>query len=83
MAWTYSDYVTYDYGDDRLTRFRAHVQEVSEEIARERSGKGRSVASQALQKYLDTLLDREPAEIHNSKAAGQNTSTFTRLRPYL
>lgn len=81
MAWTYSDYVTYDYGATRLSRFRSHIQEVSDKISAEMSAGGRSRSTNALQSYLNSLLAREEQEVSSNKAAAGTRTVFTRARP--
>lgn len=80
MAWTYSDYVTYDYGSARLSQFRLHVQEVSDSIVEEMGDGGSTISSNALQRYLDGLMTSEAAEIRKCKAAAGTRIVFTRGR---
>jgi len=81
MAWTYSDYATYDYGAARLTRFRLHVQEVSDKIGAEMSDGGASRSTNALQSYLGILLKGQPDEVRRDKTAAGTIQIFTRARP--
>lgn len=81
MAWTYSDYVTHDYGATRLTRFRLHVQEVADKLSAEMSAMGRSYSTTGIQQYLDSLRKAEPEETQRCKLAGGDHVIFTRARP--
>ena len=78
MAWTYSDYITLDRGAARTTRFRLHIQEVSDKIDKEKSGFGRSFSSTSVQEYLETLLDKQ-AEEERLNQTGSDRSGFTML----
>lgn len=58
MAWDYSDWVTLS-GTTRLTRLQLHIQEVSNKLTENYSIAGRSKQVDPLQKYLDSLYERE------------------------
>jgi len=79
-AWTYSDYVTSDYGATRLSRFRLHVQEVSDALSAEMAAGGMSRSTHALERYLASLKKTEPDEIRRSKEAAGASVVFTRAR---
>ena len=83
MAWTYSDYVTYDYGSSRLSRFRLHLQEVMDALTAEVSANGRSKSTETIGEYLTNLQKREDAEIAQCKRAAGSTPAFTRGRMLL
>lgn len=62
LAWTYSDWVTYDISTDgttRLSQLRLHMQEVSDKIEKERTAGGRTSSSHALERYLEGLKEDE------------------------
>lgn len=65
MAWTYSDYVTYDVGDaTRLTRLRLHVQEVLDTVHSEGDSYSADSVSKAhggLLAYVAALKTEEKA----------------------
>ena len=78
MAWTYSDYVTYDYGSTRLSRFRSHIQEVSDVISAEMSSGSDSYAASNRRAYLESLRKAESREIAASNAASASAPVFLR-----
>jgi hypothetical protein len=81
VAWTYSDWITNDYGATRLERFRLHVQEVADKLTAE-IGEGQTEHStHALQRYLDKLQDREAEEVRRCDNATASNSQFIRGRP--
>lgn len=57
MAWTYSDWVTQTTRAARITRLRAHVQEVSDQITAAQQFGQREYDPEVLQRYYDTLLE--------------------------
>lgn len=83
MAWTYSDYVTHDYGATRLSRFRLHVQEVADTISAEMASVGKSYSANARQRYLDSLRKVEATEIRRCREAAGSVPVFTRGRALL
>lgn len=71
MAWTYSDWPTLSTAAARLTRLNLHIQEVSDRVAEEVAGDGKSMSSNAIQNYLDTLMpQRKDLEKRVERAAG-------------
>jgi hypothetical protein len=82
-VWTYSDWITYDQDSaNRLTRLRLHIQEVSDFISTGNYSKGgRNIDKGDLQKYLDSLLDKEKEETSISGGATGKTAAFTRGKP--
>lgn len=56
MAWTYADWVTITDPAASLARLNLHIQEVSEQIGKERGSDGYTEASFANQRYLDSLM---------------------------
>lgn len=58
MAWTYSDWITLT-GQNRLTRLRLHIQEVSDAMTPATTTNGEIYNPQLLQPYLDGLIKRE------------------------
>ena len=84
MAWTYSDYVTFDYGATRLARFRLHMQEVSDKLTAEMTQDGLGLhSSYALNVHLGRLQKQEPDEVSKAKLADSpgTHSPFVRARP--
>ena len=81
MVWTYSNYITYDPGATRLSRFRSHIQEVSDQLSAETAARGRSHSTNVLQSYLDRLMAREAAETSRCNLASGSSVAFTRARP--
>lgn len=58
MAWTYSDYITFT-GQDRLTRLRLHIQEVSDALTARTTTDGETYDPATLTSYLDGLQRKE------------------------
>ena len=81
MAWAYSDYVTYAPGATRLSHFRSHIQEVSDQLSAETSVRGRSHSTNAIQAYLNSLTAREAEETRRCNLASGASVAFTRARP--
>ena len=67
MAWTYSDWVTYEVGvADRLTRLRLHMVEVSDAMSgvAEATGQGQGAKRHSgLAAYLESLREQEASLI--------------------
>lgn len=82
MAWTYSDYVTYDEGPTRLERLRLHVKEVADALQTgSYSIPGMSMSRGELVNYMSTI-QREEKELANSpKVAPTTRSRFIRGFP--
>ena len=83
MAWDYSDYVTEEYGSTRLTKFRAHIKEVSDKLTAEIGEGPTAHSTHALQRYLDKLKADEPNEKRRCDAADAANSQFFRGRSVL
>lgn len=81
MAWTYSDYVTYNPGSTKLSRFRLHVQEVTDALSQEMSTAGNSQSSYAIERYLARLMDLEPKIVAECQAVTEARHAFTRGVP--
>lgn len=80
MAWTYSDYVTYDRSSaTRLTRLRLHIQEVSDALQA-----GDWVQSGGVtvgQRGLTGLLERLQTEEATLERLSSGGLRFSRGRP--
>ena len=78
MAWTYSDYVTFDAGAARLTRFRLHLAEVSDKLSPEMTETGSAYSTREIREYLKILQAAAPKETATCKAVAGTRSVFTR-----
>lgn len=84
MAWTYSDWVTYDAGTAKLTRLRLHIQEVSDYLQKNQEGNvgGQVYRRFDLEKYRESLETKEGKmadELGVSLPSVTNRARFTRL----
>lgn len=57
MAWTYADWVTITDPAASLARLNLHIQEVSEQIGKERGSDGFNEGSFATRLYYDNLME--------------------------
>ena len=69
LAWTYSDYITYDPGSARLTRLRLHIQEVTDAIKNPQrlTISGKDLTKYDLRKYLEGLKAEEKQSSSSTK----------------
>lgn len=81
MAWSYSDYVTLDYGAARLSQLRLHMQEVADKLSAEMGTSSKNYSTNAIQSYLTSLRKAEREEMALCKAASGDRPAFTRARP--
>lgn len=85
MAWTYSDYITYDDGADRLTQLRLHIQEVVDRLEDWQSQNLASMSGSRyqLQGYLERLLSAENslASALGVDALAASIVPFVKVRP--